>query len=140
MQLLAKVMVDLLERFVTLEVIVDNEFLLLHDIDEREKITLYMTGHFHTCQNEIIMDVINPPFSISEDGKLTFVFMVILLPDFLTYSKLSIVKTACGVCSNAQDLWARMNTLDTFEDEATVCIGVYSFSTDMETKFQTLVD
>lgn len=47
---------------------------------------------------------------------------------------------ACGVCSNAQDLWARMKTIDEFEAATIVCATIYILSPDDdEKKFDDLV-
>lgn len=47
---------------------------------------------------------------------------------------------ACGVCSNAKDLWARMRTIDDFETETLICATLYIVQPDSdEEKFNALI-
>lgn len=47
---------------------------------------------------------------------------------------------ACGVCSNAKDLWARMRTIDDFQTETLICATLYLVQPDSsEEKFDSLV-
>lgn len=47
---------------------------------------------------------------------------------------------ACGVCSNAKDLWARMRTIDTFDTETLICATLYIVQPDSDDeKFDSLV-